>query len=123
MLVAAIALVLAPLAVFGLWRWAASGDVLAVTAGPVMLGGLAQEEALAALTTHEDQLASAEVPYLIDRQPFALDPMQVGFDIRVKDFKENGRLMLGKPLAGSNFSDTVLVRKLFDRLSLFLLSK
>jgi len=76
------ALVLLPLFAFALDSWAASGEVARnVSAAGIELGSLGREDALAALSEYESELASTPAVFTVAGTQFTLTPSAIGLHI------------------------------------------
>jgi vancomycin resistance protein YoaR len=75
-------LLLLPLFFYAIDNIRSGGEVARnVSAAGVELGGLGEEDAIAAIREYEAQLASAPATFVVNGQDFDLDPHDVGIDI------------------------------------------
>jgi vancomycin resistance protein YoaR len=85
LLAAVLGLALLMLGAFGLARTVGRDRVLGtVTVGSVDIGGLTEDEARAALTSHGDLLATTPVEVGVDSSSQVLNPLAVGFEYDVE---------------------------------------
>jgi len=76
------AIVMLPLFAFALDNARSSGEVARnVTAAGIELGGLGEQDALAALREYESQLANTPAPFTVNGIEFALNPGSIGLNI------------------------------------------
>ncbi len=80
----AVCLVL-PLAIFAIARSLNEGEIAPnVVAAGVHIGGLGEEDAVAALTEHRQALRQTPAPFTVNGRDFDLDPRLVGLDLDVE---------------------------------------
>jgi len=78
----AVALVLLPVLLYAFDTIRSNGEVARnVSAAGIDLGGLGEEDALAALREYEAQLAATPAVFLVNGQEFTLDPRRIGLDV------------------------------------------
>ncbi len=76
------AIVMLPLFVFALDNARSSGEVARnVSAAGIELGGLGEEDALAAIREYESQLANTPAPFTVNGIDFELEPGSIGLNI------------------------------------------
>jgi vancomycin resistance protein YoaR len=84
------------LALYGLNRWIADGQVMGrVVVGDVEVGGLAESEVRAELAALEERLSTRPARFAIDGQPVTLDPMTAGLTLDI-DFLTDRALAVGR---------------------------
>jgi vancomycin resistance protein YoaR len=84
------------LALYGLNRWIAEGQVMGrVVIGNVAVGGLAESEVRAELAALEERLLTRPARFAIDGQPVTLDPMVAGLALDI-DFLTDRALAVGR---------------------------
>jgi vancomycin resistance protein YoaR len=84
------------LALYGLNRWIAEGQVMGrVVVGDVEVGGLAESEVRAELAALEERLSTRPARFAIDGQPVTLNPMTAGLTLDI-DFLTDRALAVGR---------------------------